>query len=333
MIFKRKDTKTGKPSKKWSYDFSIKGQRFRGSCYTEDKYEAMLYVEQIRKKAFERIVLNIKEPTFEELANYYLNHNLMALQMFSIARKSQYKLAIKEGLQYFQNKPFNQENTYKFLNYIESRRKLTKSTVTKYIDVLSSLCKFAQSHNEMTDNFLLKMDFSVYKKEKRKIRYRFLSKEEYELLSSACIKYNPNLFNYIYFALNTGLRLGEQIELTWDRIDIANKIIYIDKTKTDKPRRLKLLDDTLVTILQQRKSIDGPFVISKSTLNSQWQVVLKKANINNFKWHDLRHTFASWAIMGWHSWQHGQKMSLAEVQKYLGHSSIDMTMRYAHLED
>lgn len=332
MIFKRKNKK-GNLSTTYSYDFTIKGCRFRGSCYTKDKYEALLYVEQIRKKAFERIVLNIKEPSFEELANYYLTNNLMTLQAFSPARKSQYKLAIKEGLEYFKDKPFTAENTYKFLNYIETKRKLSKSTITKYIDVLASLCKFAESHNELTNNFFPKMDLSIYTKEKRKIRYRFLSKEEYLNLKTHCLNYNKELFNYIYFAVNTGLRLGEQIELTWDRIDLANKIIYIDKTKTDKPRRLKLLDDNLITLLEDRITLDKPFAISKSTLNSQWQVILKKANITNFKWHDLRHTFASWSIMGWHAWQNNNKMSLAELQKYLGHSSINMTMRYAHLED
>lgn len=332
MIFKRKNSK-GQFCRNYSYDFTIKGCRFRGSCYTKDKYEALLYVEQIRKKAFESVVLNIKNPTFEELANYYLTNNINTLKAFSAARKSQYKLAIREALAYFQDKAFNSENTYKFFNHIEIKRQISKYTVNKYIDVISNLCKFAETHNELTNNFFPKLDLSIYKKEKRKIRYRFLSKEEYNKLITVCLQYKPEIYHLIYFALNTGLRLSEQTELSQDRVDLATKTIYIDKTKTDRPRRLKLLDANLIDILDKRKHLARPLFINKGTLNSRWKVVLKKAEIDNFKWHDLRHTFASWAIMGWHSWQHNNKMSLPELQKYLGHSSIDMTMRYAHLED
>jgi integrase len=58
---------------------------------------------------------------------------------------------------------------------------------------------------------------------------------------------------------------------------------------------------------------------------------LKKANIQDLHWHDLRHTFATWALKGWFSWQ-TKPFDIYRLQKWLGHKNIKTTQRYAHLE-
>lgn len=62
-------------------------------------------------------------------------------------------------------------------------------------------------------------------------------------------------------------------------------------------------------------------------------MAMKKAlKLQNLTWHDLRHTFASYAIKGLHSWQNGMPMPITKLKKWLGHSDIKMTMRYSHLD-
>ena len=70
--------------------------------------------------------------------------------------------------------------------------------------------------------------------------------------------------------------------------------------------------------------------MANGTLHSQYNVLKQKAGITNLTWHDLRHTFATLAIKGLHSWQKAP-MPITKLQLWLGHSDIKMTMIYSHL--
>jgi integrase len=166
-------------------------------------------------------------------------------------------------------------------------------------------------------------------------RVRFLSRGangEYERLTKAIRgKYPEHLPEFI-FALNTGLRLSSQYGATYGMIDWTRNVLDLPRTKNDEPIHVPLNDTVLQTLRslpswQERK---GPIFRNQRRpeepvlSNDHWfKPALKAAGIRDFRWHDIRHTFASWLV------QDG--VPLDRLSKLLGHKSLTMTMRYAHL--
>ena len=126
-------------------------------------------------------------------------------------------------------------------------------------------------------------------------------------------------------ALLTGMRRGELLALTWANVDLAQGLIYITQSKSGKPREIPMapnLRDILASIEPQdpeRKIFDIPLI----TLKRQFSKAISAAGISGFRFHDLRHTFASHFIM--------KTGNLPVLQKILGHASPIMTQKYAHL--
>ena len=177
-------------------------------------------------------------------------------------------------------------------------------------------------------------------------RLRYLSEEEITKLLNAC---SPHLRSIVTCALNTGMRRGEILSLKWTQI--RNGFIYLQKTKTDEPRQIPINEALEALFASIRKtqptSAEHVFLFARKKMtidtnsNSGLKVInfvagdpiqnikqgfsaaLKRAGIENFRFHDLRHTFASHMIM--------RGASLKEVQEILGHKTMTMTLRYAHL--
>ena len=174
-------------------------------------------------------------------------------------------------------------------------------------------------------------------------RLRFLSEEEIPRLLDSCSPF-PHLHDIVTCALNTGMRKGEILSLRWDQI--RNGLIYLQKTKTNTSRQIPINDtlDELFKGIRKRQKVGAEYVFTYSqkqkdkgflrainpeegTRINNVQVsftnALRRADIKDFHFHDLRHTFASHMIM--------RGASLKEVQEILGHANLTMTMRYAHL--
>jgi integrase len=132
--------------------------------------------------------------------------------------------------------------------------------------------------------------------------------------------------------LLTGLRLGEVRDMQWNDLDLERGILKLRDSKTGA--RTVPLNNQVIDILRNHVSIEsGPFVIQSSTgegrpcLGKPWQRIRRLANIDDTaNIHCLRHTFASWAVMG--------GLSLAQTGALLGHKSTQTTLRYAdHLTE
>ncbi len=157
-------------------------------------------------------------------------------------------------------------------------------------------------------------------------RLRFLSEEEIESLLEACA---PYLRPIVETALLTGMRLGEVLNLKWEQI--INGKIYLQHTKSNKPRQIPI-SDRLVQVLKElrlKNQLRFPYVFCGpqgepyKDIRGGFNSACRKAGITNFRFHDLRHTFASHLVM--------RGMTLKAVMELLGHSDIKMTMRYSHL--
>ena len=139
--------------------------------------------------------------------------------------------------------------------------------------------------------------------------------------------YGDHVTPAVLLSINTGLRRGELLKLRWKSIDFARRLLTVEgpDSKTRQTRHVPLNGEAMRVLESWREqSGDGPRVFEISTgFKTAWGHILKRANIVVFRWHDLRHHFASRLV------QHG--VPLNTVRDLLGHSSIAMSLRYAHL--
>lgn len=152
---------------------------------------------------------------------------------------------------------------------------------------------------------------------------RFLSSKEIRLLLEVSREFEA--YPIIAIALYTGMRLGEIGRLDWNDINYQDNTITIQKSKSKKFRRIPL-HPNLKAILGPQKSSGAIFMYKRYTqLDWVLKCIRKRMDIPHFRFHDLRHTFASMMIKS--------GADLLTVSKILGHSAIQTTMIYAHLYD
>jgi integrase/recombinase XerD len=162
-----------------------------------------------------------------------------------------------------------------------------------------------------------------------KPRTRFLTEDEYRSLLNESA---PHVRVSIMIAVETGLRREEQFSLQWNQIDWDRKEIILIHTKTDTPRRIPLspmayqlmwsqwikIDPNVSTFVHEKPDNSRYVDVHRGFLNA-----CRRAGITNMRWHDLRHTYASWFV------QNGGE--LYQLSRILGHSTLAMTARYGHL--
>ena len=144
----------------------------------------------------------------------------------------------------------------------------------------------------------------------------------------------------LMFAFRTGARAGEQIAFEWSSVDWVNKLILfkrsstygvvVERTKSKKIRRVPM-GAALESALKAIKHLKGPLVfcnedgspLTINQLHERLWSASRRAGLRRIKWHETRHSFASQLVIA--------ATPLRQVQEWLGHSTIAMTMRYAHL--
>jgi integrase len=126
----------------------------------------------------------------------------------------------------------------------------------------------------------------------------------------------------VIVALNTGLRLGELIGLTWERVDLSRGVIRLELTKSGRRREVPMNDASYRALVGLGPKDSGR-VFKTRYIKTAYNNAVEAAQLDDVTFHTLRHTFASWAIM--------RGVTLKELQELLGHSSLAIPMRYAHL--
>ncbi|MDR1349266.1 MAG: site-specific integrase [Zoogloeaceae bacterium] len=167
---------------------------------------------------------------------------------------------------------------------------------------------------------------------------RWITQQEAARLIQEAERYasRPHLAAFIRLALNTGCRKGELLNLEWSRVypDHRQFLLEARHTKARRRRTVPLNDAALDALRhmqawQQGRGLISPWVFGYDegkrimSFKTAWTAALRRAKIENFRIHDLRHTFASWLVM--------QGESIYVVKDLLGHASVTQTERYAHL--
>lgn len=166
-------------------------------------------------------------------------------------------------------------------------------------------------------------------------RVRFLNDKERQQLLIACQNSsNKQLYLCVILALSTGMRQAELMNLTWDAVYLDAGYIILQKTKNGERRRVPLTGHGLQLLSDyQQNQILNTGLLFPSPKNPQKAInlrqpfhkALQQAAIKDFHWHDLRHCTASYLAMN--------GASLAEIAEILGHKTLAMVKRYAHLSD
>ena len=216
------------------------------------------------------------------------------------------------------------------VSIVSTGRPLAPATINRYRSTIQAVLTWAQKRrlmpkgwlNPVRETELLPVDNS---------RVRFLSSDEYQrLLASAKVSYWKKLHVLIKLAVTTGARKGTLLGLRWKDLDLGARRAFVERTKNGEPFVLVLQGDVADELKSLRRgardddlvfcgrSPGKPMNIEKAYYNA-----LERAGIEGAVFHTLRHTHASWLAR--------QGQPLLAIADSLGHKSLAMTQRYAHL--
>jgi len=210
-------------------------------------------------------------------------------------------------------------------------RMRSPSTVVRYMAALSHVFTIAIKEWEWLDSSPM---IKVSKPKEPRGRIRFLDNKERQLLLQFCQESEcPYLYIIVILALATGMRQGEIMNLSWSDVDFKEKKITLKNTKNGETRAVPLVGyawDIIHNHAQFKKTNTSLIFPSKNpqkpiSLRHYWCLALSKASIKDFRFHDLRHSAASYLAMN--------KATLTEIADILGHKTLQMVKRYTHLSE
>lgn len=206
---------------------------------------------------------------------------------------------------------------------------MANATVVRYMASLSHAFTVAVKDWQWLDDSPMR---KVSKPREPRGRERFLSDDERDQLLQAC-KASTSRFLYtvVVLALSTGMRRGEIMSLRWSQIDLPRGRVLLYETKNGTSRAVPLsgLAHTLVSALTKVRRIDTDVVFYSNMgnqpvdLTKPWTTAISKAGLTDFRFHDLRHSAASYLAMN--------GATTIEIAAVLGHKTLQMVKRYSHL--
>jgi integrase len=296
----------------WQYDFAVNGQRFRGSTGETRKRDA-LKVEDYHKEAAKKQGQRKKEWTIESLCTAYWDDH--AQHRPSQATILGQLAALRRLLG--KDRKVSAITNAAVLDYRAKRRgetKIEQHSINREITILRAAMNHAA---EVYGVAIPKLAWEKLKTEEPPPRQRYLTFEEWGVLLSVA---HPSIKPILICAVTTGLRKTNILEMNWSQVRLTAKriAVTVKGNKIHEVRIAPILAAALTTSERKGKVFDG------KNFEKRWRIALRDAGLEDFRFHDLRHTFASWAR------QNGA--DIADVKDALGHSDIAMTMRYAHIK-
>lgn len=299
--------------------FQWHGQEVRKSARTTVKGEARAYLADLQAQYRQLDIGGKPRTPFDTAAARYIEEHVARLKVSTI---ESYQQSLRILAEHFGTK-YLDEITRKEIAGFEAKqlKRVSASKVNHYRAALSGIFKIAMRHDQIDRNPCRDLDpINI-----ENTRHRFLTEKEWKILRTALPE---PLRSIAEISVMRGLRIGEVLGLDWNDIDFRRDEIRLDFTKNGRPRMVPL--EGAAEALKRQPGRKGPVFMSlkgeRFTVPYVSQAVskiAKGAKIPNFRFHDLRHTFASWYV------QRGG--DLYRLQLILGHRSPAMTQRYAHL--
>jgi site-specific recombinase XerD len=203
------------------------------------------------------------------------------------------------------------------------------STVNHHLTLLSLTFRLAIRNRKLKESPVR----GIRRRAEDNSRIRFLTPDEEKKLREA-LRSKPEWAEHepeLDLALHTGLRRTDMYQrLVWENVNLASRVATVPRTKNDAPVHVPLNDDAMRALVIFRSRGDGTGRVVRNAagetlnVNAHWfPDAVRAAGIKDFRWHDLRHTFASRLR------QSGTP--LGNIAELLGHKTLAMSKRYAHL--
>jgi integrase len=306
----------------WYIDYYVKGRRKRKKIGHSKKL-ALQVLNDVRLKIAKGEYLGIfdeKKIPFEEYAKQYLAFS-KANKAWTSQRRDQFSIDV---LASFFKRRYLFEITPEIIEKYKAARleKVTPASVNRELACLKHM------YTKAIEWGYVKMNPAkgVRLLKEPPGRLRYLNPEEIERLVSACASHIRPI---VITALNTGMRKSEILNLRWQEIDLVNRKITIINAKNNESRIIPINQTLYQDLLALSQKAMGEYVFPGRNgrpfkeIKKAFHSALKTAGIEDFRFHDLRHTFGSHLVM--------QGVDLKTVQQLMGHKEIKMTMRYSHL--
>lgn len=318
-----------KGSNMWWISIYHDGKRVRQSTDTEDKKLAEKIHAKVKTLLVEGKWFDVDQGqsrTLGELIERYLKERSRHKSLQSHQRDEG---IFKHMISFFGDCPLA-EITSKRVNAYKNMRlsRVDGQTVKKELSTLRNAFNIAFKEWEwVKENPVSRV--SMPKDPPRRVRY--LTDEEIDRLLDCSEKWFKPV---LVLAINTGLRQGNIISLIWDKVNLFKRVIVLDASEMKNEEGLGIpINDTLFEVLKDLYKVRhltsnllfmrNGRPLYKGLLDRALKRACQKAGITNFRFHDLRHTFASSLV------QSG--VDLYTIQRLLGHKDGRVTQRYAHL--
>lgn len=323
-----------KINKSWYIDFRYNRNRYRLKSPVDTKSGAQAYEALIRQKIVkgEPIIEipNQETQTFREFSKKWFDSYVMNNNKPSEQRQKEYVLRLHLN-PVFGDLPLDQIPIQLIEQYksIKIKSGLAHKTINNHLTI------FAKCLNTALEWEIIEKVPKIKKLKIPPYESEFLSYRECELILSHA---NGVWHDMIFLGLKTGLRLGEITGLEWTAIDFESRTLTVKQAlvrnmlvspKSNKIRHIPMTSELCEILSKRRKAKGYVFTDENSDFlkaercRRNLHLICKEAGMRKIKWHTLRHTFASHLIQ--------QGAHQIEVQRLLGHSDIQTTMRYAHL--
>ncbi|HCC3243520.1 TPA: tyrosine-type recombinase/integrase [Legionella pneumophila] len=303
----------------WWIDISHKGKRIRQSTGTEIKNKAQQLHDKLKFDLWNNIALNALPQ------KYWVDAVLRWLEESAHKRTLEDdKIHLRWADPYLRGLLITEINQDHIETIAKARESMNVSpaTVNRMLEIIRAILRKAQKEW----GWLLSVPPIRMRKIDNK-RIRWLTRQETKRLLE---ELPLHLKDMAHFTLCTGLRESNVTQLKWQDVDLNRRhtLVHPEESKTKKAIPVPL-NSQAVEILNQQKGKHPIFVFTYNgnpvtrCNNHAWRKALKRAGIKDFRWHDLRHTWASWHV------QSGT--SLHELQQLGGWSNYETVLRYAHL--
>ena len=287
------------------------------------KKEAIQFSQKIEGSIQEQLAFTSLDNklTFKELAGDYI------VKECTIKRPKEQASKLEFWVKHIGIKQVNNISSSDIYNTLDCLPDhLSNATYNRYKAAASVVFNYACRQYNLTSNPI----GLIPSKPEDNHRVRYLSTSERNRLLNACKEAAwSKLYLLVLVAITTGARRGELLSLRWNDIDFERQTAYVKTTKNGQPKVLPLTDDVIKELTKFKQQDDSLIFNSEIKpdkafcFNKQWKKALDIAKVEDFTFHCLRHTCASYLAMS--------GASLLEIADVLGHKQISVTQRYAHL--